>query len=208
MQTHRTPVLQCIPMNGDDPAVLRRHNCTLRGERARLRPMTEADWPVISVWETDPEVVYWADTDAGSSTRTIEEMKHIFRTVSQKALCFVIELDGHPIGDCWLQHMNLDEVLRRYPGMDCRRIDLALRKERWGQGLGTDVIRTLLRFAFEQERADIVFGLVGDYNPRSARAAGKAAMQQVFEMADPPGSRAQSTLAHAITRDEWQKTQA
>ena len=63
--------------------------------------MTEDDWATISKWETDPEVIWWADTDPVNS-RSLEEVQDILRSVSQTAYCFVIELDGTPIGSCWL----------------------------------------------------------------------------------------------------------
>jgi formate dehydrogenase subunit beta len=37
---------------------------------------------------------------------------------------FIIEFEGAPIGECWLQRMNLKRILRLYPGIDCRRIDM------------------------------------------------------------------------------------
>jgi RimJ/RimL family protein N-acetyltransferase len=110
---------------------LKEHSYTLQGEKVVLRPMTEGDWQVIARWETDPEVIYWTDADP-KETRTLEEVQHIFRTVSQNAYCFVIEVEGTPVGDCWLQHMNLQEILAKYPSQDCWRIDLAFKKDSWG----------------------------------------------------------------------------
>ena len=44
-----------------------------------------------------------------------------------------------PIGECWLQQMNLERILQRYPKADSRHIDSMIGvKELWGQGLGTD----------------------------------------------------------------------
>lgn len=41
--------------------------------------------------------------------------------------------------------------------------------------LGTDTIRTLTKFGFELENADLIFGCsIADYNPRSRRAFEKA----------------------------------
>ena len=145
---------------------LKQHNNTLNGQQVVLRPMKEDDWQIISRWETDPDVIYWADSDSKES-RTLEEVQNIFRTVSQNAYCFVIEMRSEPIGDCWLQRMNIEEILKKYTGFDCRRIDLAFERGSWGRGFGTDTIRTLTQFVFEHERADIVFGGAGDYNERS-----------------------------------------
>jgi RimJ/RimL family protein N-acetyltransferase len=80
------------------------------------------------------------------------------------------------IGECWLQEMNIERILSSYPDRDCRRIDLTIgEKDFWGHGYGTDAIRALTRFGFEDECADIIFGAeVGDYNPRCRRAFEKA----------------------------------
>lgn len=156
------------------PNVLRAHNVNLRGERVTLRPMTEEDWDYVCAWDTDPEVLFWSD-DPDTAPRAQEETKAIYRGVSLFAYVFVIELEGEPIGECWLQKLNLPEIIERFPGRDLRRIDIAIgRKDLWGKGLGSDAIRTLLRFAFERERADGVYYGVRADNLRSRRAAQKA----------------------------------
>lgn len=162
---------------------LKTHRITLRGERVVLRPMTEADWNDLVRWDSDPDVVYW--TDGHRNPYNPDDIKGIYEEVSQSAFCFIIELDGEPIGDCWLQQMNIEGILRRHPGEDCRRIDLMIgEKDLWGQGLGTDAIRTLTRFGFEQEGADLIFGLVGHHNPRCLRAFQKAGYEIEAEHGD------------------------
>jgi RimJ/RimL family protein N-acetyltransferase len=181
---------------------LREHQVTLQGERVLLRPMTEDDWETEAMWETDPEIIHWADTGLATS-RTLEEVKKIFCKVSQHAYCFIIELDGKPIGDGWLQEMNLARVLRRYPGRDCRRIDLVIgEKELWGRGLGADTIRTLTRFAFEREKADIVFAVIGDYNERSQSAFMKSGYSLVMKLEEPSG-RARLSYVFAVDRSAF-----
>src|SRR6266496_2904718 len=149
---------------------LRSHTITLFGERIVLRPMTEDDWDTLLVWNNDPDVLYYVEGDDVSS-RTLEEIQAIYRAVSQTAFCFIIEYDRQPVGECWLQNMNLDRILQKYPTADCRRIDLMIgQKELWGSGIGTEVVRLLTVFAFEHEQADFVFGCdVADYNLASRK---------------------------------------
>lgn len=155
------------------PNLLCEHGVHLRGDRVTLRPMTEQDWPHVLAWNADPEVLIWSD--GLTEVRPEEDTKDIYRTVSLSAHVFLIELEGEPIGECWLQKMNLPSYLERFPGQDVRRIDLVIgRKDLWGQGLGSDTIRTLVRFGFEQEDADVIFGLVEAGNPRSRAAFRKA----------------------------------
>jgi RimJ/RimL family protein N-acetyltransferase len=133
--------------------------------------MTEADWPVLLKWNNDPEVLYFSEGD-DVDAYSLEQIQMIYRHVSQTAYCFMIEFEGDPIGECWLQEMNLERILETYPGRDCRRIVLMIgEKAFWGQGLGTEVIRLLSAFAFEREKADLVFGCdIADYNLASLKA--------------------------------------
>ena len=151
------------------PDLLRVHAVHLQGERVTLRPMTEEDWPHVLAWNADPEVLVWSDgTD---EVRPEEDTKSIYRGVSLFALVFVIEMEGEPIGECWLQKMNLPEMIALFPGQDLRRLDIMIgRKDLWGHGLGSDAIRTLADFGLEQERADAIFAMVSARNPRSQRA--------------------------------------
>jgi RimJ/RimL family protein N-acetyltransferase len=114
---------------------LKEHNYILHGQRVVLRPMTEDDWQVLARWETDPEVIYWADSDP-KETRTLEEVQHIFRAVSQTAYCFVVEVENIPIGSCWLQRINMEEILKNIP---IRIADVSTspwEKNRGGRALG------------------------------------------------------------------------
>lgn len=172
------------------------HSVLLRGERITLRPMNEADWAVLLRWNNDPEVLYYSEGDDVQSY-TLEDVQGIYRSISHKgALCFIIEYQGRPIGDCWLQPMNYERVLLKYPGFDVRRIDLEIgEKEFWGQGLGTEVIRLLTDYAFQQEEVDYIFGMeIADYNTRSRRAFEKNGYHLVFQNPKPPGSKAHYTV--------------
>ncbi|NLE99599.1 MAG: GNAT family N-acetyltransferase [Anaerolineales bacterium] len=183
---------------------LREHDITLHGEAVRLRPMTEDDWGILLRWNSDPEVLYFSEGDTVDAY-TLPEVQDIYRGVSQQAFCFVIEAAGALIGEGWLQHMNLDRVLRRYPGKDCRRVDLMIgEKKLWGHGLGTDVIRTLTRFGFEQEQADAIFGCdIADYNPRSLRAFQRVGFRFDATHPQPSGAKAHIVTDVVMLREEW-----
>ncbi len=151
--------------------MLREHSVTLRDGEIVLRPMTENDWDVLYRWNNDPEVLHYAD-GPGVTGRSLAEVHGMYRGVSRAAFVFMIELGGLPIGECWLQRMNLPHILDRHPASDCRRIDLTIgEKAHWGQGIGSRVIRMLTAFGFETEGADRIYGCcVADYNVRSRRA--------------------------------------
>jgi RimJ/RimL family protein N-acetyltransferase len=181
---------------------LSEHASTLTDGRTVLRPMTEGDWPDLLRWNNDPEVLHYTEGDDVSS-RTLAEVQAIYRSVSRDAFMFMVEVDGAPVGECWLQRMNLDRILRRYPGRDCRRIDLMIgEKALWGGGIGTAAIRLLTRFGFERERADAIFGCdIADYNPRSRRAFEKNGFVVDAAYPEPPALKARVRFDLVLTRE-------
>jgi len=167
--------------------------------------MTESDWDLLARWNNDPEVLWFSEGDHVKS-RPIAEVRQVYRGVSQAAFCFIIEVDGLPIGDCWLQKMNMGRILSKYPGKDCRRIDLQIgEKNLWGRGYGTDVIKTLTRFGFEAQAADMIFGLVYDYNPRSLRAFAKAGYVEDQRVEEPPGRKARWACDLVLRKENFCK---
>lgn len=188
--------------------LLREHSVVLQSEMLaggslRLRPMTEHDWQLLLAWNSDPDVLYYAD-DNDASAYDLETIQAIYRSISQNAFCFIAEYAGLAIGECWLQRMNLSRILEQYPALDCRRIDLMIGEKRlWGQGLGTVMIRLLTHFGFVVEEADLIFGLVSDYNVRSRRAFERVGYAVINEFAEPPGGKTKFTYDLAIAREQY-----
>jgi RimJ/RimL family protein N-acetyltransferase len=177
---------------------------TARGRAVRLRPLTERDWPLLYRWNSDPEVLYFSegdDVDAYSP----EDVQGIYRTVSQTAFCFVIEVEGTPVGECWLQRMNIERILEKYPGLDCRRIDLMIgEKAYWGQGIGTEAIRLLTEFGFVHQGVDVIHNAgIADYNVRSQRAFQRVGYRIAEKTKEPPGSKAEYGYDLVLTRGEF-----
>lgn len=176
---------------------------TAKGARIRLRPMGEDDWDILLKWNSDPEVLYFSEGEDVSS-RSLEEIQGIYRGVSRDAFCFTIELEGKPVGECWLQRMNLARILGKYPGLDLRRIDLMIgEKGHWGQGIGTETIRLLTEFGFMREGAEMILGLVGDYNARSQAAFRKVGYELAGAFREKPGHKATYELELVMTRVQF-----
>jgi RimJ/RimL family protein N-acetyltransferase len=189
---------------------LKHHSIVLEGTsqkgiRIRLRPMTDKDWDLLLKWNNDPEVLYYAEGD-DITGYTLAEVKNLYCSVCAKATCFIIEADGMPIGECWLQEMNLERVLEKYPDMDVRRIDLAIgEKDHWNKGIGTSVIRMLTEFGFLQEKADLIYEPgIADYNPRSLKAFQKAGYEILAAIEEEPGGKAKFLYDLVLTRDRFQ----
>lgn len=145
---------------------LKTHDITLRSGDVALRPMTEDDWGILEKWNSDPDVMYYAGDPGGYSP---EVVRRIYRGVCKNAFCFIIEFKGRPVGDCYLQKMNLERILKKLPDKDLRRIDIVIgEKELWGQGIGTKAVDMLIQYGFGEENADAIFACdVSDYNVRS-----------------------------------------
>ena len=192
-------------------AELKRHDVVLRGKTPQgthitLRPLTENDWDTLARWNSDPEVLYYAEGDHVTA-RTLEDVQQIYRSVSHNAFCFIIEADGTPVGECWLQKMNLDRITQTHPDLDCRRIDIMIGEKLYcGQGIGSKAIYLLTEFAFMKENADVIFGCgIADYNIRSLRAFQKVGYETVSKIIQVPGRKANCIYDLALSKEKFYK---
>ena len=174
-------------MNIENDYIIRTHEVTLygsiRNHAVTLVPLMDAHLPLLYRWNSDPEVLYWCEEDDVESNDE-ETVRMIYGHVSQHAFCFLIEVDDLPIGECWLQEMNLPYIRDRYPaGTDIRRIDMMIgEKEWWNKGIGTEVVRLLCDFAFQQEHAELISSFCSDYNLRSCRVFEKNGFRHAFSL--------------------------
>lgn len=180
------PELQPTPERR--PQALALHDVTLRGGAVTLRPMTEGDWDALLTWNNDPVVMELADANPFEET-PLADLQTIYRWISTHAYCFIMEAAGAPIGECWLQRMNLQRIVSQFPGRDLRRIDLMIgEKALWGRGYGTEAIGLLVDFGFSVEKADAIFGLVKEENRRSQRAFAKNGFTRHATVTEPDGN--------------------
>lgn len=193
-------------------SIIHTHNVTLNGKGSGhhivLKPLCDDHLPLLYKWCADPEVLYW--TEGGEDDPEMryppETVRMIYGGVSQAAHCFLIEADGDPIGECWLQRMNLPAVREMYPaGTDVRRIDMSIgEKQWWGRGIGTAFVGMLVQFAFEQERVDVLHCLCEDYNVRSCRVWEKNGFRLVQTEALPEGEKGRYRYHFRLTRREYE----
>jgi RimJ/RimL family protein N-acetyltransferase len=187
---------------------LREHDLTLQSPRLRLRPLTEDDWDILLPWNNDLEVLHFSSTGPDGQEvfgYSLDEVQDIYRSTSERAFCFMMEHEGRPIGECWLQAMNLRRLLMRLPGRDLHRIDLMIgEKQFWGQGLGTEAIRLLTSFGFDHQQADRIYACgVADYNPRSRQAFRKVGYEVTGVVTEKPGGKMRFSTDLCLTRDKY-----
>jgi RimJ/RimL family protein N-acetyltransferase len=143
----------------------------------------------LLAWNNDPEILRYTEGD-GVIGYDLADVQQIYRGVSQNAYCFMAEIERRPFGECWLQHMNVERIVKQHQNEDCRRIDLMIGDKRyWRRGFGTEMIGLLTAFAFTWERADVIFGCeIADYNVASIRAFQKAGYTVVAKIKQPAES--------------------
>ena len=151
------------------------------------------------------EVLYWAEGDDITEPYDESTVNLIYGSVSQKAFCFLIESAGIPVGECWLQKMNITAISDRYPAdVDVRRIDYCIEaKENWGKGIGTECLRILLDFAFEVQNVDVLYIMPSDYNIRSVRMAENAGFQLEMKIPMTNSQKAEYELLYKMTRRDY-----
>jgi RimJ/RimL family protein N-acetyltransferase len=119
---------------------------TLAGERTRLRAVEERDLPSFVRWRNDPDVRHWLGSSENGVPDTIEsqtERIQVNRADASHRGWTVETLDGRVIGNVGLQAIEPVHT----------RAELAIsigEKECWSAGYGTDTVRTVLRYAFNE----------------------------------------------------------
>jgi len=191
-------------------SIIKTHDLTLRGGpegNIVLRPLSDEHLPYLYKWCADPEVLYW--TEGGPADKMYsygpETVHQIYGTVSQNAICFLIEFDGIPIGECWLQKMNLPEVRAMYPeGTDVRRIDICIgEKAYWGRGIGTQCVKMLVDLAFYRENVDVLHCICEDYNVRSVRMWEKLGFSRALAKPLPPNYKGKYECHYRLTKGKF-----
>ena len=107
----------------------------LRGKRVLLRPGHPDDADRLLEIRNEPEVARW-----WGSVDIEEEISEEFIEVDD---AFVVEADGEVVGA--IQYHEENEPMYRHAG-----IDIYLTASRHGQGLGTEAIRLLAGYLFEE----------------------------------------------------------
>jgi len=117
----------------------------LQGRKVRLRPVEESDLSLFVRWFNDPEVRYWLgiseepELSMDSERGWYEEMRGDLTRI-----VWVIQtMAGWAIGNVELR--DIDETHGR------AALGIAIgEKEYWSRGYGTDAVKQVLRYAFEE----------------------------------------------------------
>jgi aminoglycoside 6'-N-acetyltransferase len=108
----------------------------LIGNQVSLRPVTADDVPALTEFFAVPEVAEWWPGENGERLRAALE--------DGDGVGLVIELDGRMIG--YTQYFEETDPDYRHA-----TIDITLHPDFCNRGLGTDALRTLCRYLFDEQ---------------------------------------------------------
>ena len=83
----------------------------------------------------EPGDIWWTASDVGW---VVGHSYIVYAPLIAGATTIMYE--GKPIGECWLQQMNIEHILARHPGKDLRRIDLIIRPMYHSVGEGGGIL--------------------------------------------------------------------
>jgi RimJ/RimL family protein N-acetyltransferase len=139
----------------------------IRGELTNLRAVERTDTGTLHRWFNDPDLMcYWGVTASTVSqaeiARQIESWIDDERTLDRPA-CFIVELlSGSAVGV-----VILSNFLARHASVE---ISLLIgERDRWGQGVGTDVLQSLVDACFSQWNLHRLALRVEAFNERARR---------------------------------------
>jgi len=146
----------------------------LFGEKVRLRAMEREDIATFVRWFNDPEVRQYLLMFAPMS-KVAEERWFEAQLEKQDQYLFVIEARKDEDEWALIGNVDLSEVDLKNGSA---KLGIVLGdKNYWGQGYGSDALRTMLRFAFDELNLHRVELDVYDFNSRARRSYEKVGFQ-------------------------------
>jgi RimJ/RimL family protein N-acetyltransferase len=173
----------------------------LRGERVVLRALERDDLRLLWEADNDLEIELLGGGDPPRPHSLAEVEAGFERDVAdegQKAIWFVIEADGTPIGTCGLRDL---EWTARHAALGIAIFD----RHYWGQGYGREAMELLLDYAFRHRNLNRVWLDTLDDNERairSYRAVGFVEEGRLRQDAWSDG-RYKDSIVMGILREEW-----
>jgi len=170
----------------------------LEGEKVRLRPVQERDLPHFVQWLQDPEVRRWLAAIGDAPTLEEEFAWYDRRRSDADSVMWSIEtLEGQLVGTT---------ELRLTP--DAKRAELGIAiqdKTMWNQGLGTDTIRQVLAYGFEDLELNRIDLTTDEENVRGRCCYEKCGFVEegLLRQHRIVEGKFGNTVMMSVLRDEW-----
>ncbi|SDY38675.1 Protein N-acetyltransferase, RimJ/RimL family [Micromonospora pattaloongensis] len=154
---------------------------TLRTARLLLDPYTHADEETFVRLFGDERVSRWM----GEGPTPEAESRALFGRIFTKVY-------AQQLFDVWAVRENGRHIghaeIKRTDDVDGHEIVYALAPEAWGRGLGTEIARALVRYAFEALDLPAVHATVAAPNTGSLALLDKLGFTHVRDVTEPDGS--------------------
>jgi RimJ/RimL family protein N-acetyltransferase len=174
---------------------------TLKTPRLTLRSLSESDVVDVFAVFSDPVVMrYWDGAMMTTLQDAMRYIDHIHRGFRRRELFQWGIADNETdavLGTCTLTHY--------YPIHQRSEIGFALRQMRWGQGLGSEAVTAVIRFAFDSLNLNRIEADVDPRNGRSLRLLERLGFQREGHLRERYymyGER-QDALMLGLLRSEW-----
>ena len=165
---------------------------TLRTERLRLRPFTDADASDLFALQSSAEVLrYWDSppwSDPSRAERFIAACGQLADEGTGARLVIERASDGAFIGWCSLTRWN--------PDHRSASLTYCLHEAAWGQGYATEAVRALLRWAFDTLDLHRVQAEADTRNAASARVLEKLGFTR-------EGTLREDCIVNGVVSDSW-----
>lgn len=175
----------------------------LEGSLVVLRPLFEADIPLLAQWLNDPEATYFMFY--GQRPQTEEQVReHFVKQAADESnvVCIILDKKSRgPIGFAGLYDLHFTARSAEF------RIFIG-EKKFWGMGYGTEVTELFTFYGFDRLNLNRIYLGVTSENKGGAKAYEKAGFTQEGILKDDiyRNSRYYDSIRMAILRNNYYKT--
>ncbi len=173
----------------------------LKGENIVLRPIGRSDIAFLTKWLNDPDVIESLAIDVPVTEMAVEKDIEAISTVkAHSEAWFMIETltEGRTIGST--RFKNID-----HKNQSAEFSVVIGETEYWGRGFGTEAVRLLVKYGFEQLNLHRISSEVFSFNERSLRMHKKLGFREEGRQREAwfKNGKFQDWVLFAILRDEW-----
>jgi RimJ/RimL family protein N-acetyltransferase len=169
----------------------------LRGDRIDLRPIEEADLPLLVEQLNHPDV--WRTLRTREPKNQRQEREWWEGLDERDGVTLLVAADGDPVGT-----VGLDDVDANWGTAE---VGYAIHPDHWGNGYATEAVALVTRYAFEQRRLEKLAAEVYGHNPASRRVLERNGSREEGRMREHTLHRGErvDVVTHGLLAGEWRE---